>query len=111
MSGSTVAERIRRHGRGLARAGRSPLYVGLIASAADDYEAGGVVARLFAGVDVPVGAVPALRLMAALHELVLTGRAPELSAFYPSAGGTRPPQDAWPVVREALERNFDWIEP
>jgi hypothetical protein len=33
-----------------------------------------------------------------------------LSAFYPSAGGTRPPADAWSTVREALERNFDWIE-
>jgi HAD superfamily hydrolase (TIGR01509 family) len=107
----SVPERIRRHGRGLARSGRSPLYVALIAAAADDYEAGGVVARLFAGVDAPPGAAPALRLMAALHELALTRREPELSAFYPSAGGTRPPADAWPVVREALERNFDWIEP
>jgi HAD superfamily hydrolase (TIGR01509 family) len=110
VSGPTVPDRIRRHGRALARAGRSPLYVALIAAAADDDEAGGVVRRLFAGVDVPPGAVPALRLMAALHELALTGREPELSAFYPSAGGTRPPQDAWPVAREALERNFDWIE-
>ena len=106
----SVAERIRRHGCALARSGRSPLYVALIAAAADDYEAGGVVARLFAGVDVPPGAVPALRLMAALHELALTRREPDLSAFYPSAGGTRPPERAWPVARDALERNFDWIE-
>jgi HAD superfamily hydrolase (TIGR01509 family) len=106
----SIPERIRRHGRDLARAGRSPLYVALIAAAADDYEAGGVVARLFDGVDAPPGAVPALRLMAALHELALTGRELELSAFYRSAGGTRPPVDAWPTVREALERNFDWIE-
>jgi HAD superfamily hydrolase (TIGR01509 family) len=109
-SGPTIPDRIRRHGRGLARSGRSSLYVALIVAAADDHEAGGVVARLFAGVDAPPGAVPALRLMAALHELALTGREPELSAFYPSAGGTRPPEDAWPVVRGALERNFDWIE-
>jgi HAD superfamily hydrolase (TIGR01509 family) len=109
-SGLTLPERIRRHGRGLARSGRSPLYVALIAAAADDYEAGGVVARLFAGVDAPPGAVPALRLMAALHELALTGREPELGAFYPSAGGTRQPDAAWPVAREALQRNFEWIE-
>ena len=107
----SVPERIRRHGRGLERSGRSPLYVTLIAAAADDYAAGGVVSRLFAGVDVPPGAVPALRLMAALHELALTGREPELSAFYPSAGGTLAPEHAWPVVRDVLERDFDWIEP
>jgi HAD superfamily hydrolase (TIGR01509 family) len=111
ISGPTLLDRIRRHGRGLARSGRSPLYVALIAAAADDYEAGGVVARLFAGVDAPPGGVPALRLMAALHELALTGREPELSAFYPSAGGTRPPEAAWPIAREVLEHNFDWIEP
>jgi hypothetical protein len=110
-TGRSVPERIRRHGRALARSERSPLYVALIAAAADDFEAGGVVARLFAGVDTPPGAVPALRLMAALHELALTGREPELSGFYPSAGGGRPPEDAWPIAREALERNFDWIEP
>jgi HAD superfamily hydrolase (TIGR01509 family) len=110
-SGPTLAERIRRHGRDLARSGRSPLYVASIAAAADDYEADGVVARLFAGVDAPPGAAPALRLMAALHELALTGREPELSAFYPSAGGTRPPDSAWPIARAALERNFDWIKP
>jgi hypothetical protein len=107
----SVPERMRRQGRGLARAGRSPLYVALIADAADDYQAGGVVARLFAGVEPPPGAVPALRLMAALHELALTGREPELSAFYPSAGGARPPHDAWQIARAALERNFDWIAP
>ena len=110
-AGPSVPERIRRHGRGLERSGRSPLYVTLIAAAADDYEAGGVVARLFAGVDVPPGAVPALRLMAALHELALTRREPELSAFYPSAGGTLGPEHAWPVARDVLERDFDWIEP
>jgi HAD superfamily hydrolase (TIGR01509 family) len=109
-SGRSIPDRLRRHGRGLARSGRSPLYVALITAAADDYDAGGVVARLFAGVDTPPGAVPALRLMAALHELALTLREPELSAFYPSTGGARAPDQAWPTAREALERNFDWIE-
>jgi HAD superfamily hydrolase (TIGR01509 family) len=106
----SLPARIRRHVRNLAQSGRSPMYVALIAAAADDSAAGGVVARLFAGVDLPPGALPAGRLMAALHELALTGREPELSAFYPSARGTRPPEDAWPVARAALERNFDWIE-
>ena len=38
---------------------------------------------------MPRGAVPALRLMAALHELALTGREPELARTTRSAGGTR----------------------
>ena len=55
QAGRSVPERIRRHGRALARSGRSPLYVALIAAAADDFEAGGVVARLFAAVDTAAG--------------------------------------------------------
>jgi hypothetical protein len=53
--------------------------------------------------------VPALRLLAALHQLVLGGRAPELAAFYSSAGGTRPPADAWPAALAALEEHSDWV--
>jgi hypothetical protein len=111
VAGGSLSERMRRHGRGLGQAGRSPLYVALIAGAADDWEAGGIVRELFDGIEVPRGAVPALRLMAALHELALTGREPELGAFYPSAGGTRPPDAAWPVARDALVRNAAWIAP
>jgi hypothetical protein len=107
----SIAVRMRRHQRGMARSGRSPLYVALVAAAADDWDAGGIVRELFDGIDVPRGSVPALRLMAALHELALTGREPELSAFYPSAGGTRSPERAWPAAREALRRNADWIKP
>ena len=67
-------------------------------AAADDIAAGGRVADLFASVPNPSGSLPALRLLAALHHLVLAGRAPELAAFYPSAGGTRAPADAWPAA-------------
>jgi HAD superfamily hydrolase (TIGR01509 family) len=111
VASGSLSDRMRRHSDGLRQAGRSPLYVALIAGAADDWDAGGIVRRLFDGIDVPRGAVPALRLMAALHELALTGREPELATFYPSAGGTRPPDGAWPVAREALARNATWITP
>ena len=70
--------------------------------AADDLDAGGVVAELFAGLDASWASVPGLRLAAVLHRLVLAGRAPELAPFYPDAGGTRPPQHAWPLAAAVL---------
>ncbi|MDQ6875146.1 MAG: DUF2332 domain-containing protein [Actinomycetota bacterium] len=82
----------------------SPLYHLLLTRAAEDLAAGGVVARVLAGHEVdPDGSVPALRLMGAVHRLVLDGRAAELSEYYPSAGGTRPPAQAWPAFRRLLE--------
>jgi hypothetical protein len=68
--------RFRRQADAMERGGRSPLYVALIREAADDIEAGGPVAKLFEGIDVPPGSVPSLRLMGALHYLALSGRAP-----------------------------------
>jgi hypothetical protein len=53
--------------------------------------------------------VPALRLLAGLHELVLAGDAPELADFYPSAGGTRAPRGVWPVARAAIEQHRAWL--
>lgn len=44
----------------------------------------------------------ALRLMAAVHRLVLTGAAPGLAAHYPSVGGTGDPDAAWPAFRQVL---------
>ncbi|MEA2469667.1 MAG: hypothetical protein QOE38_666 [Thermoleophilaceae bacterium] len=90
-----LPERLRRHADSLERSGRSPLYVVLMRSAADDIEAGGVVARLFEGVDVPPGSVPALRLLAALHYLVLSGRVARL--------------DGWPAAEAAFEAHFDEV--
>jgi hypothetical protein len=78
-------------------------------AAADDIESGGIVARLFDGDPALPGSLPQMRLLAALHELVLARRVPELAAFYPSAGGDRPPQEAWPAARAALADNAGWI--
>nr|WP_306239561.1 DUF2332 domain-containing protein [Ornithinimicrobium cryptoxanthini] len=44
----------------------------------------------------------ALRLMAAVHRLVLTGGAPDLAAHYSSVGGTGDPAAAWPTFRQVL---------
>jgi hypothetical protein len=105
----SLARRFRRHADWIAQAGRSPLCAALLISAAADIEAGGNVARVFTGVDAPPGAVPQLRLLAALHELVLAGEAPALAEFYPSASGTRAPDGVWPVAAEAIDQHFEWI--
>ena len=108
---ANIARRLRSHAQWLQDERRSPLYVVLMRGAADDLDAGGIVATLFSGVDAPPGSVPQLRLMGALHELVLAGGAPELAAFYPSAGGEREPDGAWPVAERTLREHADWIAP
>jgi hypothetical protein len=93
----------------LVRSNRSPLCTRLMTAAADDIDRGGPVPRLFAGIPVPPGSVPQLRLLGALHYLVLSGQAPTLAAFYPSAGGDRPPDGAWPAAQSAIDEHFDQI--
>jgi hypothetical protein len=107
--GASLADRFRRHADGLVRSNRSPLYIRLMGAAAEDIDRGGDVARLFEGIDAPPGAVPQLRLLAALHYLVLSGQAPALAAFYPSAGGERPPDDVWPTVLATVGEHFEQI--
>jgi len=105
----SLADRFRLHAEALIRDGRSPLSATLMRAAAADLDASGIVARLFADVASPPRSVPQLRLLAALHHLVLAGRAPGLAAFYPSAGGDRPPGAAWPAAAATIEDHFDWV--
>jgi len=105
----SLAGRFRRHADSLARSRRSPLYVRLMRAAADDIDRGGLVARLFAGVPAPPGSVPQLRLLAALHYLVLSAQAPALAAFYPSASGELAPEGVWPTAQATLRENFDQV--
>lgn len=107
----SLADRFRRHADALVRLQRSPLSARLMNAAAADLDAGGVVSRLFASVPAPPGSVPQLRLLAALHHLVLSGRAHQLAAFYPSAGGERTVRlaEAWPAAVATLEEHFAWI--
>jgi hypothetical protein len=88
----------------------TPLYQRLLADAADDAAAGGPTAALLAPyADRPMATAPALRLMGAVHRLVLAGELPELAKFYPSAGGNEPPEGAWPLFRAALCERGDEI--
>jgi hypothetical protein len=67
----------------------SPLYDHLLATAAQDVLGGGPLADLLVPRVRPGrGDAAALRLMAAVHRLVLTRRAPQLALHYPSVGGT-----------------------
>jgi hypothetical protein len=84
----------------------SPLTHGLLNAAADDLDAGGVTTRVMAGSerDRP-GTVPGLRFAAALHHLVLDGRAPDLAALYPSAGGELRLSELWPAAEAVLKEH------
>jgi hypothetical protein len=77
--------------------------------AAADADAGGIVATIFEDDPAAPGSVPELRLLAALHHLVLSGGAPELARHFPSAGGDAPPAGAWAVAQRALSEHEAFI--
>lgn len=109
MAEPELAKRLSRHAEALASSGRSPLYVELMRGAALDARGGGVVGEVFAEDRLEPGSVPALRLMAALHHLVLAGRARDLARFFASAGGREPPGGAWAVADVAIRANFEEV--
>jgi hypothetical protein len=84
----------------------SPLYSDLLGRAAEEVVAGDAVYGVLQGQeDDPGPSVVALRLMGAVHRLVLRGDAPELAAHYPSMGGTL--GDAWPAFVAVLRNHRD----
>jgi hypothetical protein len=104
-AGSTLGERFRAHSRALESSpAPSPLYAELMRRMADDWDAGGVVRDICQGWEAaPGGSVVQLRLLGALHRVVLRGDEPELAAFYPTAGGTKDPSTVWPVAHAVLQ--------
>jgi hypothetical protein len=107
--GLSLAGRFRRHADALERDRRSPLSARLMRAAATDLDAGGIVADVFDGIPMPPGAVPQLRLLGALHHLVLAGKAPELATFYPTTGGAGNPQRAWPAAEAVIREHAELI--
>ena len=84
------------------------LYRVLLYEMAEDWDAGGVVRRICQDwADAPGTAVVQLRLLAGVHRLVLSGRAPQLLPFYPNLGGTADPGGAWPVFRQVLSEHAE----
>jgi len=90
----------------------SPFYATLLERSAGDLEAGGPVSHVLEGFEGESGwSALALRLMGAVHRLVLTGRLPDLGRHYPSAGGDGDAKAAWPWFRAALADRREEIRP
>lgn len=95
----------------------SPLYETLLTRAARDVLEGGVCAEALAGYeDAPGPDAVALRLLGGVHALVLTGRAPQLAAHYPSTGGVFDPdrtEELWAAFRFTVTAGMaqvrDWM--
>jgi hypothetical protein len=88
----------------------SPLYEHLLERAADDYERGGPVRRVLEGHEGdPKDSALALRLMGAVHRLVLEGRAPPLARRYADAGSDL--DRTWEAFRMTLEQRVAELRP
>ena len=97
-----LAGRLRWQAQSCAQLG-SPFYASLLETAAADLEAGGPVWDVLAGYESEdEWAALALRLMGAVHRLVLDETLPELAPHYPSVGGDGDAAAAWPPFRQAL---------
>lgn len=88
----------------------SPLYAALLEFAVDDLKRGGVVADLVDGWrgNAAADALP-LRLLGAVHRLVLDGRAPPLTPYYPSVGGTPRWPQTWDAFVDVARGHRDFI--
>jgi hypothetical protein len=86
------------------------LYAELLRLLVDDYEVGGVSTSVLEGYeDRSLAEAIPLRLLAALHGLVLSGEVPELAAFYPSAGGAWDPVLGWEALEQVLQSHVGEI--
>ena len=88
----------------------SPLYAHLLMQAAGDIEAGGPVGRVLGDREAHQRSALGLRLMGSVHRLVLEGRAPDLAAAYPSAGGKADPEAAWDAFIALVDERFADVE-
>jgi hypothetical protein len=104
----TLPEHLRWQAESCGQLG-SRLYASLLSRAADDAEAGGIIARVVGDRPASTSSALALRLMGAVHRLVLEGAAPALARTYPSAGGHADPEAAWPAFLAVVEERFDAV--
>jgi hypothetical protein len=110
----TAEERTAEHFRWQAAACRelgSELYGALLDYCADDLLAGGQTAVVLAQhLERRRRDAIALRLLAGVHSIVLTGGAPELATYYPSVGGRRAPaRSAWEPFHAVLVNHADAV--
>lgn len=89
--------------------GGSPLYGRILEGVVADVRSGGVCADVLTGrAEEPFASALTLRFLGAVHRVVLDGRAPELAAFYPSAGGVDE-GDPVPAFLATVRRHRDEV--
>ncbi|XTZ15002.1 DUF2332 family protein [Micromonospora echinospora] len=112
MTREQAATAMEKQARACARMAAG-LYADLLVRAAADVRAGGPCATVIQGYeDTPADAALSLRLLGGVHALTLTGAAPGLARFYPSAGGTYRPTDAdacWAAFRDTVAGSPDTL--
>jgi hypothetical protein len=90
------------------RALGSPLYARLLSRAGSDAEAGGIVWEILrARYRDPFSSALGLRFMAAIHRIVLDGRAEALAAHYPSVGGDPATKRLWRDFSRTVDDHRD----
>lgn len=106
---TTVLEEFRLQSRFCAEFG-SPFTAQLLVKAADDIEAGGIVARLTDGwPGHPRADALSLRVAGALHAAALTGRDAMLAVAYPHADRAWSMQRVWSLAEDFLRREEAWV--
>lgn len=84
----------------------SRLYSTLLRHVAEDVRAAGMCYRvLHDHHDDPPNSALALRFLGAVHRLVLEGKAPQLAACYPSAGGVSNCDDLWSRFHSVVQQH------
>ena len=103
----SIPDQFRRQASWCERLG-SPLYSHLLSRCADDYERGGAVRDLLQlHKEDDESSVLPLRLMGAVHRLVLQDHQVELAKFYPSVGGIVELNGAWEAFRIAIREQTE----
>lgn len=88
----------------------SPFTGQLIRRFAEDLESGGPVAQLIGRWPTdPRADALSLRLAGALHAAALSGRDPALADLYPHAQPNWRMENVWPVARDFLAREHEWV--
>ena len=110
---SALAQSLRLQAKACLALG-SPFCAAMLERAAEDLEAGGPTAAplaAFAGLDLRglMSAAVPLRLLGALHDLVLSGEDPALAAAYPKPGKASDADAAWREARRALAGDAERI--
>lgn len=86
------------------------MYADLMHRCAADILAGGAVWQVMEGHSGAEGSMPTLRLLGAVHRLVLSGRAPDLAPFYPSVGGAYDGDAAWAPFLAVLPETEPYLD-